>query len=139
MTREEKIAILKDIIDGEIVHPQVRKDVGAWAINELKQEPCEDCISRQATVGRLCRVADFMNEKREGLGSPYVMAALLIQDNKEEFPPVTPQPKMGKWLIVDDCEHFIAKCSECGRVEDSRLINNYPYCHCGVKMETEDV
>lgn len=139
MTREEKIAILKDIIDGEIVHPQVRKDVGAWAINELEQEPCEDCISRQATVGRLCRVADFMNEKREGLGSPYVMAALLIQDNKEEFPPVTPQPKMGKWLIVDDCEHFIAKCSECGRVEDSRLINNYPYCHCGVKMETEDV
>ena len=47
MKREEKIAILKDIIDGEIVHPQVRKDVGAWAINELEQEPCADVISRQ--------------------------------------------------------------------------------------------
>lgn len=38
MTREEKIAILKDIIDGEIVHPQVRKDVGAWAIKALEQK-----------------------------------------------------------------------------------------------------
>lgn len=137
MTREEKITILKDIIDGEVIHPQVRKDVGAWAINELKREPCEDCISRQATVEGLCRVANLMNEKREDLGSPYVMAALLIQDNKEEFPPVTSQPKVGKWLIMDDCEHFIAKCSECGRVEDSRMISNYPYCHCGAKMEVE--
>jgi len=53
----------------------------------------EDCISRQATVERLCKVADFMNEKRSGLGSPYIMAALFIQDNKDEFPSVTPKPK----------------------------------------------
>ena len=39
MTREEKMAILKDIIDGEIINPQVRKDVGEWAIKELEQEP----------------------------------------------------------------------------------------------------
>ncbi len=45
-----------------------------------------------------------------------------------------PQPKTGHWIIVDDCEKFIAKCSECGRIEDSRMINTYPYCHCGVKM-----
>lgn len=59
----------------------------------LEHEPCEDCISRQATVKRLCKVAEFMNEKRNGLGSPYVMAALFIQDNKDEFPSVTPKPK----------------------------------------------
>jgi hypothetical protein len=52
MTREEKIAILKDIIDGEIIHPQVRRDVGTWAIEELEQEPTTkndlgvDCIPR---------------------------------------------------------------------------------------------
>ena len=39
MNRKEKIAILKDIINGEIVHPQVRKDVGMWAIKELEQKP----------------------------------------------------------------------------------------------------
>lgn len=38
MTREEKIAVLRDIIDGEIIHPQVRKDVGIWAIKALEQE-----------------------------------------------------------------------------------------------------
>ena len=47
MTRKEKISILKDIIDGEIVHPQVRRDVGIWAIKELEQEPCDDVVSRQ--------------------------------------------------------------------------------------------
>lgn len=66
-----------------------------------KQQPCDDCISRQATVERLCKVADFMNEKRNGLGSPYVMAALFIQDNKDEFPPVTPQPRVEKTTITD--------------------------------------
>jgi len=46
-----------------------------------------------------------------------------------------PLPKKGHWIIIDDCERFIAKCSECGRIEDSRMINKYPYCHCGANME----
>lgn len=66
----------------------------------LEAEPCEDAISRQATVERLCKVAEFMNEKRDGLGSPYVMAALFIQDNKEEFPSVT--PKQSGWIPVSE-------------------------------------
>lgn len=44
----------------------------------------------------------------------------------------TPQ-KHGKWIIIDNCEQFIAKCSECGETVDSRMISKYPYCHCGVK------
>lgn len=44
------------------------------------------------------------------------------------------EPKTGHWIIIDDCEKFIAKCSECGRIEDSRMISKYPYCHCGAKM-----
>ena len=43
------------------------------------------------------------------------------------------RPK-GEWVIVDDCEQFIAKCSVCGRIEDSRLVKDYPFCHCGAKM-----
>lgn len=50
MTRKEKIAILKDIIEGEIVHPQIRKNVGMWAIEELEQEGCTDTISRQEAL-----------------------------------------------------------------------------------------
>lgn len=40
----------------------------------------------------------------------------------------------GKWIIVDDCEQFIAKCSICGRIEDSRMVKDYPFCHCGAAM-----
>lgn len=43
--------------------------------------------------------------------------------------------KHGHWIIIDDVEKFIAKCSVCGRVEDTRQINDYPYCHCGAKMD----
>lgn len=39
MTREEKIALLKDIINGEIINPAVRKNIGVWAIKELEREP----------------------------------------------------------------------------------------------------
>ena len=67
MTREEAIIQL-----------EYRKDFATkdqieaidMAIDSLSQEPCEDAISRQATVERLCKVAEFMNEKRKGLGSP---------------------------------------------------------------------
>ena len=45
--------------------------------------------------------------------------------------------KRGRWIIVDDVEHFIAICSECGRTEDSRAIKDMPYCHCGARMDGE--
>ena len=41
----------------------------------------------------------------------------------------------GEWIIIDDTEKFIAKCSVCGRIEDSRMVNDYPYCRCGAKMK----
>lgn len=44
----------------------------------------------------------------------------------------------GSWIIVDDCEHFIAKCSICGRIEDSRMVKNYPFCRCGARMKGEE-
>ena len=36
-------------------------------------------------------LAEYMNEHKENSGDPYIMAALFIQDNKTEFPSVTPQ------------------------------------------------
>ena len=46
------------------------------------------------------------------------------------------RPK-GEWIIIDDCEQFIAKCSVCGRIEDSRMVKDYPFCHCGADMRDE--
>lgn len=62
-----------------------------------------------------------------------------IIDVINELSSITPPSKIGHWIIVDDCERFIAKCSECGRIEDSRMINKYPYCHCGAKMLQADL
>ena len=40
------------------------------------------------------------------------------------------------WIIVEDCEQFIAKCSACGHAEDSRLIGRIPRCsRCGAEMK----
>ena len=84
-------------------------------------EVSEDCISRQAVL-EWCgdiNMDVYTNEVKE-----YVLS----------LPSVNPQSKAGHWVIIEDCEHFMAKCSECGKVVDSRMINNYPYCHCGCRM-----
>ena len=68
----------------------------------------------------------------KGGGEQFVMAV----DDIAYLPIVDAEPvKHGHWIIIDDVEKFLAKCSECGRVEDTRLIKDYPYCHCGAKMD----
>lgn len=93
-----------------------------------------DCIDREATVKRLCKVAEFMNEKRNGLGSPYIMAALFIQDNKDEFPSVQPEQRTGHWIVMTDNNglHPSYFCSVCGTQEGK----GYGFCpNCGAKMQ----
>ena len=81
-------------------------------------QACEDAISREDAI------------KQCGFG----MTNLLIADCLRKLPSVKPQEKTGHWIIIDDCEKFIAKCSECGQIEDSRMIGKYQYCHCGANM-----
>ena len=99
MNRERAIKELTELLPEEFLSEYA--DAIKMGIEALEQKPCEDCISREATVERLCKIAEIMNKKRDGLGSPYVMAALFIQDNKDEFPSVTPQPKMGRWIPIE--------------------------------------
>lgn len=100
--------------------------------NSVKSElkPSEDCISRA--------YIEPIIEELENIcvnGDEYILS--LLSDIKNA-PSVTPKTKIGHWIIIDDCEYFIAECSECGRIEDSRMISEYPYCHCGAKMEVEE-
>lgn len=91
----------------------------------LEQKPCEDYINR-ADVFEFLKGFEILHNHDE-LRSNLIYGIMNLSS-------VTPQPKMGHWIIIDDCEQFIAKCSECGRVEDSRMISKYPYCLCGAKM-----
>jgi len=128
MTNKEAYNIL---YNGLIEAPSEQEWCTAFriAIEALKQkqESCEDedIISRENVMTAL-RADPFFTCSGDQLNAIRIV---------ETMPPVIPQPKIGHWIIVDDCEQFIAKCSECGRIEDSRMINKYPYCHCGAKMQ----
>ena len=141
MTREEAIDVLithKKILIDNVTSELDENDIEALdiAIKALDQEPCEDAISRKATVKRLCKIADYMNEKRNGLGSPYVMAALFIQDNKDEFPSVQTKPKTGKWLTQKGIFEIV--CSACmkGYHYHPKEFNFCP--NCGADMRGEE-
>lgn len=59
-----------------------------------------------------------------------------ITERLLEIPSADVQPVIhGRWIITDDVEHFVAICSVCGRTEDSRCIDDMPYCHCGTRMD----
>lgn len=133
MTREKAV--------NEYVIPALKntwnEKVCAEVINTLEQEPCEYAISRQSAIF-------LANDLKEDLPDDEHIADMVLAHNEgileyqtklSLLPPVTPQPKTGRWIIIDDCEQFIAKCSECGRIEDSRDISKYPYCHCGARMQ----
>ena len=46
--------------------------------------------------------------------------------------------QISKWVVVDDCEQFIAKCFICGHVEDFRLVGEISRCpKCGARMRNE--
>ena len=138
MTREEFEQYAKE--NGLVVWS---KEMSEKAIKALEQEPTTkndlgvDCISREATVKRLCNLAEYMNEHKENSGDPYIMAALFIQDNKTEFPSVTPQePKTGHWIGIDEEPHEDYECDMCGYVIWAiDNLEEYKFCpNCGAKM-----
>ena len=93
-------------------------------------EPCEDVVSRQA-----------MNECIE----TYCGSAVKLAIELRKLPSVNPQPKTGKWIMIDkELQRY--KCSECGEVirlykkseipklEKDETLSNYPFSHCGCRM-----
>lgn len=103
------------------------RTIKAWTPAKVpKQEPCEDYISRA--------YIEPVVEELENICYNAPQEVLELLAKIKNAPPVNPQSKMGHWIIIDDCELFMAKCSKCGEIVDSRMINKYPYCHCGAKM-----
>lgn len=88
-------------------------------------KPCEDCISGKAAIDLL-----------ENTNNGWIINKVL------QLPPVNPQePKTGHWIkekTIHGWDDKSYQCSECGRSIHLDLevenLNDYPYCHCGVKM-----
>ena len=131
MTTIEKIrSKIQEALDAEGDSESAKAQALAlfWVLELIdkyaEQEPCDDVVSREA-------VLQAVSEGCFELRGVYGRCEELINS----LPSVRPQePKTGHWIILDDCEQFIAKCSKCGRIEDSRMISKYTYCHCGAKM-----
>ena len=85
------------------------------------QEPCDDCISRQAVLEKaICvPIARVVTEDK------VIYRKIVFVDEIENIPPVTPAEKVGQW------ENH--KCSACGY--GVMPWNDTPYCpNCGAKM-----
>lgn len=115
----------------------------------LKQQPCEDCISREAVINILKEQYTHHAKEVERItgDAPYDYLTGLsdVIEDVQNLPSVTPDRPKGKWIEVEvhNC-HATLKCSVCNRVieptftfgeysyEDIKTF--YPYCHCGAEM-----
>lgn len=99
------------------------------AIKALEQS-CEECVDRKA-VDELC--FRFLKSNSEDVCAFY-------KHFLELFPSIS-QQKIGYWIAdLQTATEDYYVCSECGRkvhLLHPDTISNYPYCHCGAKMQKE--
>lgn len=96
----------------------------------LDQQPCEDCISREAVLDAL---------HLEGRPTKRFDYFIAVKKDIMSLPPVTPKEKTGKW--IDD------KCSACGKGIENLIASsewyrneNPKYCpFCGIKILSYNV
>ena len=92
----------------------------------LNQEPCDDCISRQALIEKATSWDKNFADSERCVSLTDIQGA----------PPVTPQPKIGKWIVHPKGIGAHLVCNKC--------LSNAPYdCKtnycpkCGAKMEVD--
>lgn len=112
------------------------KTIREWIEILVKQKPWEDCISRQAVMD----AADKVIERDTSGNNDVVNAMIAWSAYIKSLPPVTPQPKIGRW--IDD------KCSVCGKgIEDlidsrewyeNEMPNFCPFCGTPIRSEGEE-
>lgn len=158
MTKEENIAILNEHLDhwkrllSEKICDQSEgeKTIDALqnAIKALEKEPCGDCISRQVVLeaidAKAWEFCDYLiREGRNDEQKPVShFADNLRECVGEDLPPVTPQPKVGRWIMSDD-GLYRPICNRCAAhpwkgyiptVEEA--TEAFKYCPtCGAKMQ----
>ena len=127
MTREEAIIILGNIpINGDECYSIAEyQEAKTMAIEALKQEPNEDCISREHAL-----------EPYKILEDTDTLSVYTIRQNLAELPSVTPQePKTGHWKRIGKRGEYAYICSQCNH----ESIYNGNFCpNCGAEMKEGD-
>ena len=101
-------------------------------LKALEQQPCGDCISRQAMLETQAKYAEYIGATK----------FWQMRDDIKALPPVTPQPerKIGKWHLLDECSNEGWYCDQCHKkvfkADFSNTMKKYKFCpNCGAKME----
>lgn len=89
-------------------------------LEKFEKEPCEDCISRQALI-----------EKATSWDKHFADSERCVSlTDIQNAPPVTPQPKRGKWISHrEHCENLGVMASGLGAYE---WCSN---CDCGIDVK----
>lgn len=151
MTRDERVAI--SILNAY-------KEGYESAIEDYKQEPCDDAISRKDAK-------EIIAKNDETDGTVPIFTGKIVQQMLDSLPSVTPIEVIHRDRTVQD---FVDKCLECGRIRKGHWIKGEEWCetvggferwgndytcsecglplerytltdfcpNCGAKMESED-
>lgn len=105
-----------------------------------EQEPCANAVSRQAVNTLIDELARAISDERccisRGRSTATIMRDIL------HLPPVT--PKTGHWMIDEDSTDWFFATYECSCCKRAIIVphdamkavyKDYPYCHCGAKMQ----
>ena len=129
----------KKVLDGRASVSMMRKAIGNGT--PLKQEPCEDAISRQAAIDG----ADVIIARDTSGNNDVVKAMTAWKSYVEGLPSVNPQePKTGYWVELPTHESQSGlpwyECSECNSERCIAVLRDFKYCpNCGAKMaESEE-
>ena len=153
MTKEEAIEFLTEIsyaLGNMSVEYLSEKDGEKMrdAIKILEQQPCDDCISRQAVEEMIKaempeRGMWEIEGDKEGDKEKETVCEVCVDlmQKLSELQPVTPQPKTWKWEVCEvvdfgdwkGTEKY--KCSKCGEKVGVFKSNFCP--NCGAKMVNE--
>ena len=133
MTREEA--------KGNLIHAirwndMPKKEALDVAIKALEQQSCDDAINRKDTLKAMIEQLGIKNEDY------LIPAEATLYKVVKNMPPVTPQPKTGRWVAYEvrlpDRTILNYRCSVCGRKligYNTETLSEAPFCHCGAKMQ----
>jgi hypothetical protein len=139
--REDFIYNVYNILDCLPTNNEANRIIDSFdrVTSGIRQEPCDDAISREAALNSL-----IDNTHLDGYDLTEALDAI---ENKEKLPPVTPKQKTGRWVKND----WTPICSCCGKYKyediDGSIYDDvwFPnYCpNCGCRMvepqESEEV
>ena len=120
MTREEALIKVKGYLTDLL--PIEDCDEIEEIMSALEQQPCGDCISRQAMLEVQTKYAEHMGATKYWQ----------MRDDIRTLSPVIPQPKIGRWMECGGDEPWLKGycCSLC----NFTTAQKYDYCTCGAKM-----